>query len=318
METEKSTLAELKQGLATVETTKEIGKFTAAQLQQDTEKMKRIDQGLNEVQSEAALSQVLITRFAKRMATDKIVIAFAFVLIGGLVGIIVYASLNPDQKIFNVPSAVRPNFSAAAAAASQGLALLSASSSPTPSRTTVVRRMLREGESADTGALQYVPPGTASGGGPSSTSSLTHYNSKLSSLGVSDGYQPHPSAGPGEGGAALGEGGRDSVVGRAQGLSWQDLQQPQLEAVDTYAASSFSSALPEPDPFSSSSGAGEEGGALSAGAAGGQGGLTGGDSMVVEHLRAQRLKQQQLQAGHGQSTSRSVSGQESKLRGRIS
>lgn len=117
LDTEKNTLSKLKQGLATVEQTKEQGRLTAAQLEQDREKLKRIDAGLDEVQSEAQLSQVLITRFAKRLATDKVFIAFAFLLVAGLVGIVTYAALNPNQKIFNVPNAVKPDFNAAANAA---------------------------------------------------------------------------------------------------------------------------------------------------------------------------------------------------------
>ncbi len=43
-------LQKLKQGLMTVEQTKEQGKVTAAQLEQDREKLKRIDAGLDVVQ----------------------------------------------------------------------------------------------------------------------------------------------------------------------------------------------------------------------------------------------------------------------------
>ena len=105
---QQDTLAKLKQGLATVESTKEQGKFTAAQLEQDREKMKRIDSGLDVVQSEMELSQVLLTRFVKRLATDKVVIAFATLLVLGIVGIIIYAALNPGQNLFAVPSVVIP------------------------------------------------------------------------------------------------------------------------------------------------------------------------------------------------------------------
>ena len=37
------------------------------------------------------------------------IIAFTFLIVVALVGIIVYATLNPNQKIFNVPDAVKPN-----------------------------------------------------------------------------------------------------------------------------------------------------------------------------------------------------------------
>jgi len=106
--TQEETLMKLKSGLATVEATKEQGKFTAAQLEQDREKMKRIDSGLDNVQSEMELSQVLITRFVKRVASDKVIIAFATLLVLAILGIIIYAALNPNQNIFNVPSVVVP------------------------------------------------------------------------------------------------------------------------------------------------------------------------------------------------------------------
>ena len=106
--TQEDTLMKLKSGLATVEATKEQGKFTAAQLEQDREKMKRIDSGLDNVQSEMELSQVLITRFVKRIASDKVIIAFATLLVLAILGIVIYAALNPNQNIFNVPSVVVP------------------------------------------------------------------------------------------------------------------------------------------------------------------------------------------------------------------
>jgi hypothetical protein len=108
--TQKDTTSKLKSGLATLEATKEQAKYTAAQLEQGREKLKRIDQGLDEVQSELELSRVLLTRFIKRIYTDRIVIAFTALLVLGLAGIITYAVLNPDQKIFNVPDEVKPNF----------------------------------------------------------------------------------------------------------------------------------------------------------------------------------------------------------------
>ncbi len=43
-------LAKLKGGLQSIEETKEVGKLTAAKLEEDREKLKRIDQGLDDVQ----------------------------------------------------------------------------------------------------------------------------------------------------------------------------------------------------------------------------------------------------------------------------
>jgi hypothetical protein len=128
------------------------------------------------VESELEISRKLITRFVKRMYTDKVrggrgperswgcacarrawrqarqppkphdarsssslalplqvIIAFTFLVICGIVGIIVYSTLNPNQKIFNVPDAAKP-----------AIPGVSVSNSPTPSPSPVtVRRLLR-------------------------------------------------------------------------------------------------------------------------------------------------------------------------------
>ena len=97
--TQKASLDKLKEGLKTVEATKEQAKFTAAQLEQDREKLKRIDSGLDEVQGELELSRILITRVVKSLATDKIIIAFAFLLVAGIVGIVCYATLYKGQTV---------------------------------------------------------------------------------------------------------------------------------------------------------------------------------------------------------------------------
>ena len=57
---QQSNLDKLKSGLGIVESTKEQAKYTAAQLEQDREKLKRIDSGLDEVQGE--LCVLLATR----------------------------------------------------------------------------------------------------------------------------------------------------------------------------------------------------------------------------------------------------------------
>jgi SNARE protein len=107
-EVQEDSTAKLRDGLRVLETTRDQAKMTAAQLEQDREKIKRIDAGLDEVVSELDISKKLITRFVKRLYTDKMIIAFTFLVVVGLAGIIVYASLNPNQKIFNVPDAVKP------------------------------------------------------------------------------------------------------------------------------------------------------------------------------------------------------------------
>lgn len=99
----------LKEGLTMLTAAKQTGLETMGTLQTDREKMARIRSGLDEVDSELAISQKLISNVMKRIATDKVIIAFTFLVLAGVVGIIVYATLNPNQKIFNVPDAVKPS-----------------------------------------------------------------------------------------------------------------------------------------------------------------------------------------------------------------
>jgi hypothetical protein len=60
------------EALGTVAATQETARFTAATLEEDREKLKRIDKGLDEVDSELEISRKLITRFVKRLYTDKV------------------------------------------------------------------------------------------------------------------------------------------------------------------------------------------------------------------------------------------------------
>lgn len=59
---QQSNLDKLKAGLGIVESTKEQAKYTAAQLEQDREKLKRIDSGLDEVQGELCVGGVDVGR----------------------------------------------------------------------------------------------------------------------------------------------------------------------------------------------------------------------------------------------------------------
>lgn len=146
-----STLDKLVKGLQTVESTKDQAKITAQTLVADREKLVRIDSSLDDVQSELQLSRVLMGRFVKRLYTDKVIIAFAFLLVAGLVGIIVYATLNKNQTLFSVPNAVTDVTGGALTDATtlgkDALALLSASASPSiaPSPLAAPARLLLRG-----------------------------------------------------------------------------------------------------------------------------------------------------------------------------
>jgi hypothetical protein len=92
-------LDKLKEANVMVHATKEQGVHIAAQLKQDVEKIDRISAGLDDVTGELALSKIYITRVIKRMATDKVILAFAFLLIFAIIGIIVYSIVGKGQTV---------------------------------------------------------------------------------------------------------------------------------------------------------------------------------------------------------------------------
>lgn len=102
------TTARLKEGLTVVVDTAESARHTAAVLQEDREKIQRASAGLDEIQGELAISKKLLTRLVKRLFTDRVILAMTCLLVCGIIGIVVFATLKPDQTIFNVPDAMKP------------------------------------------------------------------------------------------------------------------------------------------------------------------------------------------------------------------
>ena len=92
-------LEKLKDASVAVNTIKDQGTSIAAQLKQDVEKIERISSGLDEVTGELALSKIYLTRVIKRLATDKVILSFVFLLIAGIIGIIVYSIVAPGQTV---------------------------------------------------------------------------------------------------------------------------------------------------------------------------------------------------------------------------
>jgi SNARE protein len=95
------TLADAHMGL-------KIGTETAATLQEQTEQLGGIGDDAKEIREQLRTADALIKNFAKRMATDKIIQCFLFLVTIAIVVIIVYATAYPDQTEFSVPDEVKP------------------------------------------------------------------------------------------------------------------------------------------------------------------------------------------------------------------
>lgn len=99
---------QLKEGLATLNTTQATGAAVGEALVADREKLQRISAGLDEVHGELAVARRLLVTLLKSLYTDKVIIAVTFLIVAGIVAIIVYSTTHPNQTAFRTPDVVKP------------------------------------------------------------------------------------------------------------------------------------------------------------------------------------------------------------------
>jgi len=85
-----------------ISNTTELGGATLAKQVEQREQIVRIDQGVDQVSSNIKLANKHLRVFVRRMATDKIIMGFMFLIFAGVIFIIVYSVINPSAKT-NVP-----------------------------------------------------------------------------------------------------------------------------------------------------------------------------------------------------------------------
>lgn len=88
--TARDTTAKLRQGLNDVQESQATAEQVALTLQEDREKIQNITHNLDEVESDLTISSRLVTRFMKRLYTDKIVIALTCLIACAVLAIIIY------------------------------------------------------------------------------------------------------------------------------------------------------------------------------------------------------------------------------------
>lgn len=98
-----NTTATLERTLATINQTQEVGNATAARVVEQTEQIRRVRDKTQKLDEDLGRSKKLISRFMRRLYTDKVILAFTFIVVMTIGGIIAYASINPNQTKFNVP-----------------------------------------------------------------------------------------------------------------------------------------------------------------------------------------------------------------------
>jgi len=103
-------IGRLKKVQQTIAQTTEVGTATLAKQQEQRDQIVRIDQGVDQVSSNIKLANKHLRVFVRRMATDKIIMGFLFLIFAGVIFIIVYSIIKPSAKT-NVPQNWRANSS---------------------------------------------------------------------------------------------------------------------------------------------------------------------------------------------------------------
>jgi len=85
-----------------------IGGDTSNTLKAQTEQLKRIDAGIDEVESNLKIADKQIRAFMRRMMSDKIILTFLCLCIVGLVCVIVWSAVDKHAKT-NTPDQFKPN-----------------------------------------------------------------------------------------------------------------------------------------------------------------------------------------------------------------
>jgi SNARE protein len=84
--------------LQTIEQTKETGVEIGNQLQQQTEQMHKVIEGTQEVQQYLKIASKELRAFARRVATDKLVMSFICLIVVGIIFVIVWQAVKGNKS----------------------------------------------------------------------------------------------------------------------------------------------------------------------------------------------------------------------------
>ncbi|GMF36618.1 unnamed protein product [Phytophthora fragariaefolia] len=91
-----------------VEQSKEVASATAEVLRGQREHIVEITDAVMGIEDSLQRADKLIRSFARRMATDRVILLFTFLVIVGIAGIVGYKSVHPEDTTFYVPDEVTP------------------------------------------------------------------------------------------------------------------------------------------------------------------------------------------------------------------
>ncbi|KAL3661870.1 hypothetical protein V7S43_013163 [Phytophthora oleae] len=91
-----------------VEQSKDVAAATAEALRGQREHIVEITDAVMGIEDSLQRADKLIRSFARRMATDRVILLFTFLVIVGIAGIVGYKSIHPEDTTFYVPDEVTP------------------------------------------------------------------------------------------------------------------------------------------------------------------------------------------------------------------
>mmetsp|Transcript_16939 Transcript_16939/g.20907 ORF Transcript_16939/g.20907 Transcript_16939/m.20907 type:complete len:233 (+) Transcript_16939:82-780(+) len=100
----------LARSLAEANEMNQIGEETLVKMNEQTDQIKKINEQLDNMDSELSKAEDIMKSMIRRMMTDKLVLLFIGLIIFGILGIIIYVAVKPEQghQQFNIPPQVVP------------------------------------------------------------------------------------------------------------------------------------------------------------------------------------------------------------------
>ena len=94
--------------ITVVEETKEVAVATLEQLDENTQQLNNIADTATGIRQDIKKANQLVNRYRRRLMTDRVIWVFTFLVFLAIVGIIIYATVVPNQSTFMVPDVVKP------------------------------------------------------------------------------------------------------------------------------------------------------------------------------------------------------------------
>jgi len=106
--TQQKSLASADGMISTMESIKQIGADGSAALSSQTKQLEHAIEGTRKVQDNLKMAQKQLRAFARRMATDKLIMILMLFVVLGIIGVIVVSIVKPHSNT-NVPDTFKPN-----------------------------------------------------------------------------------------------------------------------------------------------------------------------------------------------------------------